>query len=227
MSYAINRQEICDTYFKGMAKPGGRWFINENGWAWDPSWKPDPYDVAKAKQLLANAGYPGKFKNPEIQVYAQAGPQADLMQMLQGYWAAVGIQTKITIIDSVTYAGLFFKGNRNPEAKNMGAVIPWLYPTLTNSVYHSANMYTSKGVHSTGNDPKADELYNKAVWELDPVKAKQYYTDFLNYAYNMWVNVGILQRSTYAPVGPKLGAFTNYKALGLYYVLSGIQHPKK
>jgi peptide/nickel transport system substrate-binding protein len=227
MSYAINRQEICDTYFKGMAKPGGRWFINENGWAWDPSWKPDPYDVAKAKQLLANAGYPGKFKNPEIQVYAQAGPQADLMQMLQGYWAAVGIQTKITIIDSVTYAGLFFKGNRNPEAKNMGAVIPWLYPTLTNSVYHSANMYTSKGVHSTGNDPKADELYNKAVWELDPVKAKQYYTDFLNYAYNMWVNVGILQRSTSAPVGPKLGAFTNYKALGLYYLLSGIQHPKK
>ena len=149
------------------------------------------------------------------------------MQMLQGYWLAVGIQTKLTIVDAVTFAGLFFRGNRDPGAKNMGAVIPFLYPTLTNSVYHSANMYTSKGVHSTGNDPKTDELYNKAVNEPDPVKAKQYYTDFLNYAYNMWVNVGIVQLPTYAAVGQKLGAFTGFRAQGIYYMLTGIQQKKK
>jgi ABC-type transport system substrate-binding protein len=88
-------------------------------------------------------------------------------------------------------------------------------------------MYGSTGVHSTGNDPKADELYKKAVAELDPVKAKQYWTDFLNYAYGMWVNVGVLQMPTYAVIGPNLGSFTNQKSLGIYYSLSGIQHPAK
>jgi ABC-type transport system substrate-binding protein len=80
MSYAINRQEMCDTYFKGLAKPGGRWFINETGYGWDPAWKPDPYDPAKAKALLAEAGYPAKFANPVIQLWTQADIRNDLMQ---------------------------------------------------------------------------------------------------------------------------------------------------
>ena len=60
MSFAVNRQELCDTYYKGFAKPGSRWFMEEHGWGWDPSWKPDPYDPNKAKALLKEAGYPGQ-----------------------------------------------------------------------------------------------------------------------------------------------------------------------
>ncbi len=227
MSYAINRQEMCDTYFKGLAKPGSRWFINESGWGWDPSWKPDPYDTTKAKALLAEAGYPSKFANPVIQLWSPTDVRNDLMQILKGYWDKAGIQTKLTTVDTQGYLGLFFYGKRDPTDPNIGSVIPWYYGTYAMGIYHSANMYTSVGAHSTGNDPKADDLYNKAVSEIDPVKAKQYWTDFLNYAYDMWVNVGILQLPTYAVVGPNLGAFTSQKSTGIYYALSGIQHPTK
>jgi peptide/nickel transport system substrate-binding protein len=232
MSYALNRQEMCDTYFKGLAKPGSRWFINETGWGWDPSWKPDPYDTAKAKQLLADAGYPAKFANPVITLYAQAGLYSDIQQMVQGYCKAVGIQTKVEVVDSKGYLGLFFYGNRDPKAANIGAVIPWMYPTYARGVYHSANMYCSYGAHSTGGPNEAtatgaDALYKKATSELDPVKSKQYWTAFLNYAYNMWVNVGILQMPTYSVVGPNLGSFTSQKSTGIYYSLSGIQHTGK
>jgi peptide/nickel transport system substrate-binding protein len=227
MSYAINRQEMCDTYFKGLAKPGSRWFINETGYGWDPSWKPDAYDVAKAKALLAEAGYPSKFANPVIQLWSPTDVRNDLMQILKGYWDKAGIQTKLTTVDTQGYLGLFFFGKVGPTDPNIGSVIPWYYGSFSRSVYHSANMYTAGGAHSTSNDPKAKELYTKAVTELDPVKAKQYWTEFLNYAYSMWVNVGILQLPTYAVVGPNLGAFTSQKSSGLYYLLSGIQHPTK
>jgi len=222
LSYSINRQELANTFFKGYAKPGGRWFMDENTYGWDPSWKPDPYDLAKAKSLLTEAGYSGN--SPVINIFAQ-GPQADFMQAVQGYWDKAGIRTKLNIVDGMTYAGYFFVRIKNdPSAPNAGAVIPWNFGGFFNNVYHSANMYQSNGVHGTGNDPKADVLYTKATTELDPVKAKQYWTEFQNYAYDMWVNVGIVKVPNYLVMAPTVGAFTSNAHLGLWDALAGIKH---
>jgi ABC-type transport system substrate-binding protein len=88
-------------------------------------------------------------------------------------------------------------------------------------------MYISTGVHATGNDPKADELYKKATSELDPVKAKQYYTDFQNYGYSMWVNIGILQLPSYAVFGPRIGNISPDVGRGIYAILSTMEPAKK
>jgi peptide/nickel transport system substrate-binding protein len=226
LSYAINRQEMCDTYYKGLAQPGSRWQMQINvGWGWDPSWQPDPYDVTKAKALLAEAGYPDKFKDPVIRLYGQQY-HFDMVQMVMGYWNKLGVQTKYTPVDAIKFAGLFFASARAPGGDNIGAVIPWLWPGAFNAVYHSANMYISTGVHATGNDPKADELYQKCVTELDPVKAKQYYTDFQNYGYSMWVNIGIMQMPSYAVFGPNVGKVTPDVGRGIYAMLSTMEHAK-
>ena len=227
LSYAVNRQEMCDTYYKGLAQPGSRWQMQINvGWGWDPSWKPDPYDVAKAKALLAEAGYPDKFKDPVIKLYGQPY-HFDMVQMVMGYWNKLGVQTKYTPVDAIGFAGLFFASARAPGGNNIGAVIPWLYPGAFNAIYHSANMYISTGVHATGNDPKANDLYAKATTELDPVKAKQYYTDFQNYGYSMWVNVGIMQLPSYAVFGPRVGTVSSDVGRGIYALLARMEPAKK
>jgi peptide/nickel transport system substrate-binding protein len=229
MSYSINRKEMCDTYFNGLATPGGRWFMDESSWGWDPSWKADPYDPAKAKQLLTDAGYPSKFANPVIQLWAQPGIYSDLMQLLQGYWNKAGIQTKLTVVDVSYYQTLFFQGKRAPTDPNVGSVIPWYYGARNRALYQSANMYISTGSQSGGGPDealpgRADDLYKKAVNEIDQTKAKQYWQDFLNYAYNMWANVGVLELPTYAAVGPNVGAFPTIQGTGIYYELGGIKH---
>jgi peptide/nickel transport system substrate-binding protein len=53
VSYDINRHEICDTFYKGLAKPGGFWFFSEQTWGWDDTFHADPYDPNKARQLLS------------------------------------------------------------------------------------------------------------------------------------------------------------------------------
>jgi peptide/nickel transport system substrate-binding protein len=229
MSYAINRQEMCNTFFKGLATPGGRWFMDEASWGWDPSWKADPYDLAKAKQLLADAGYPSKFANPVIQLYAQPGIYSDVMQLLQDYWTKAGIQTKLSVVDVMGYQALFFQGKRGITDPNTGSVIPFYYIARNRAVYQSANMFLSTGSQSGGGPDEAlpghaDELYKKAASEIDPVKAKQYWTEFLNYAYTMWANVGIVEMPTLAAVGPKVGAFPTVQGTGIYYQLAGIKH---
>jgi ABC-type transport system substrate-binding protein len=220
MSYSINRQEICDTYYKGLAYPGGRFFMDEYTWGWDPSWKPDPYDPEKAKQLLAEADYANKWADYEtiINVQTPGGTTLDLMQILASYWEKVGIKTKIVLNDAMVQLGLFFVRG----TASAGSVIPWVWPGAPNSVYHCANMYTSTGVHSTGNDPKADELYNKAAYELDPVKALQYWRDFQNYAYNMWVNVGLNEIKSYWVVSDQV-ASVDYLWINGGYGYAGVK----
>jgi peptide/nickel transport system substrate-binding protein len=224
MSYAINRQELSDTFYKGFAKPGGWWFFGEPTWGFDSSFKPDPYDPAKAKQLLEEAGYPGKFSPQSTTVYTTA-VNADLMQILQGYWQAVGINTDVQVVDTPVYQGMVFVRAKEPTDKQVGAIWPWVSSIFFNNVYHSANMFTSTGVHTTSNDSKADQMYAAAVAELDDAKAKKLWQDLMHYGYDeMWINVGLVNVPTLFVVGPNVGAFTGRNNLSLWDAYSGIQH---
>jgi ABC-type transport system substrate-binding protein len=225
MSYAINRQEICDTFFKGLAKPGSRWFMDEHTWGWDPKWKADPYDPEKALALLKEAGYPKNFKNQKIILFSPpTNYTPDLMQILAGYWAEVGIRVDVKVIDDTELGGMIF-ATKDASSPAVGNMWPWIFGGAFNNVYHSANMFTSKGVHKTANDPKADELYFKAVNELDLVKAKKYWTEFMDYAYDvMFVNMGIMTIPNYWVVGPRIGKVTSGAHLSIWDAYAGVQH---
>jgi peptide/nickel transport system substrate-binding protein len=224
MSYAINRQEISDTFYKGLAKPGGFWFFSEKTWAFDPSsFKADPYDVEKAKQLLADAGYPGRFSPQQIQLYTTA-VAADLMQVLQGYWQAIGMDVNIQIVDTPVYNKLVFVRATAPTDQQVGAVWPWVNVGAFNNVYHSANMFTSTGVHTTSNDTKADAMYQAATTELDDTKAKQLWRDMMHYGYTtMWVNVELVEVPTYWVVGKNVGEFKGRTWINLNDTYAAIQ----
>jgi ABC-type transport system substrate-binding protein len=149
---------------------------------------------------------------------------ADLMQILQGYWQAVGIETDIQVLDTAAYNGLRFVRAKEPTEKQVGAIWPWVGAAFFNNVYHSANMFTSTGVHTTSNDPKADQMYQAAVAELDDAKAKKLWQDMMHYAYDtMWVNVGLVNLPTYFVVGPNVGAFTYNANRLIYDAYVGIQ----
>jgi peptide/nickel transport system substrate-binding protein len=91
-------------------------------WSYDKSLKGYPYNPAKAKQLLAAAGYPNGFsvellgyQNPRG--YNSAGGQ--LAVAVQQYLKAVGVTANITYMDfgafltktrSGTYHGLYMTG---------------------------------------------------------------------------------------------------------------------
>jgi peptide/nickel transport system substrate-binding protein len=62
MNLAVNRQAIVEHLFLGEAQvntvPIIPSWVKEFG---NPAWKPYPYDPARAKRLLAEAGYPNGF----------------------------------------------------------------------------------------------------------------------------------------------------------------------
>jgi peptide/nickel transport system substrate-binding protein len=226
MSYALNRQEIADTWYQGYAKPGGQFYMYPGCFGWDDRLAVDPYDPVKAKALLKEAGYPEKFKDPTIHIYTTA-PGQDYILLLVDYWKDVGLNVKMEVVDSTIWTSYFFNFARIKQGDpNVGWSFVWTYDAFFNCMYHSANMYTTRGVHNTGNDAKADELYQKAASEIDPKKSYQYFAEFQVYVRSLYINIGIVQYDVLRVYNPKtLGKWAGRNWVSYYDALNGIQHP--
>ncbi|OGN96892.1 MAG: hypothetical protein A2Z77_00405 [Chloroflexi bacterium RBG_13_51_36] len=223
LSYAINRQELCDVFYRGKADPRCMWFFSPGSWGWSDSFKTDPYDPSMARQLLADAGYPAAYDNPVISLKTEV-VNVEVMQILQGYWADVGLQVDVQPTDGAEWAGLYFTPIEAAPAKS-GVIFPWIWGSFAVGVYPSRNMYVTGGNHGAGNDPEADRLFTKATTELDPAKAMQYWTDFQVYVKEMYVNIGVCAIENLFLMGPRVGEIDANLSEGIYYFSSGIQHP--
>jgi ABC-type transport system substrate-binding protein len=223
LSYALNRQEICDTWYQGYAKPGGQFFMHRGCWGWTDDLIPDEYDPDKAHLLMAQAGYPQDYADPTITLYTTAATQ-DYMLVILGYWDAAGFQTHLEIVDIGVYWGMLF-ARPQPGDRNVGWIWPWTSGSFFNCTYHSANMYTSRGIHGTSNDAKATEMYDDYIAETDMAKAEQKWADFQKYVKTLYISFGIAEVEPKMPVAPTLGEFAGRNWIGIQEAYSGIQQP--
>jgi ABC-type transport system substrate-binding protein len=77
----------------------------EGEWGYDPDYKGRPYDPAKAKQLLAEAGYPNGLKLKLLVFVPWAGGNQAPAEAIKAYLSEVGINIDIDITDPGRYFG--------------------------------------------------------------------------------------------------------------------------
>ena len=100
VNYAINRQAIVRLAYQGDAVPGAS-FMPYHMQYFDSGIQPYPYDPAKAKQLLKQAGYPHGFNAFLITVSGDVAGQAEAV-VLKSEFAAVGINLSIQSYELLT-----------------------------------------------------------------------------------------------------------------------------
>jgi ABC-type transport system substrate-binding protein len=205
MSYALNRPEICDTWYAGYATPGGQFFMPEGVFGWTDALQADPYNPTLAASLIEEAGYPDAFADPVIVVYCTSTDQDRLLYYI-GYWEAVGLQVDLKVVDVTTYWGWlfhFFAGRIQETDENVGWIWFWKSWGYPNSVYHSANMYTSQGIHGTGNDPTADAMYAVITQQKDYETAWEKMAAFQAYVKGLYINIGVVEYQNLALYNPR------------------------
>ena len=113
LNYAVDKNAMVKVVFSGYAEPAGFAAaeapvgLREQGAPW-------PYDPAKAKQLLAEAGYPNGFEstlwggNPTL---SQRG-----MQFLQQQFAAVGVKVKVEPLEAGVAAAKIWSVQKPEDA---------------------------------------------------------------------------------------------------------------
>jgi hypothetical protein len=98
IAYAINKEALAKVAFNGYATPaegiapqGVEYAVKIGQW---------PYDLAKAKELMKEAGYPSGFETDLWSAYNHTTAQK-VTQFLQQQLQKIGIRTKITLLEAV------------------------------------------------------------------------------------------------------------------------------
>jgi len=120
LNYAIDKDTLDKTLYQGLAI-GLTSPLPTSQWGWDKSLKGYPYDPAKAKKLLADAGYPNGF---EMELLSYSSPRgynpagAELAVAIQGYLSKVGVKVNIRKQEM----GAFLAEIRSGKYENMFTV---------------------------------------------------------------------------------------------------------
>lgn len=102
---AIDKKALIDAFYAGLGKPAKN-PLPPSVWGYNDSIQDYPYDPAKAKELLAEAGYPHGFTTTlwAMPVARPYMPQPkEIAQAIQADLAKVGIKANIVTYDWATY----------------------------------------------------------------------------------------------------------------------------
>ncbi len=104
LNYAIDRKTIAQAVLHGKGQP-----VNQVGTPETPDYLQSAanqyaYDPTKAKQLLADAGYPNGF-SLNMEIYSQNPPTGDVAQAVISDWQQIGVKVEANVVgDGGTYA---------------------------------------------------------------------------------------------------------------------------
>jgi peptide/nickel transport system substrate-binding protein len=202
MNYAVDKQSILKDYYKGHGDLLGWPYYNT------PTYS-DLYtpleqmpaevqalvkggDVAKAKQLLTDAGYPNGFKTS---IYASNAVQSDFLSIIKAQLAKVNIDMEIKQVDP----GVFSSMERGRTWEEM-----WYHGSkqwfLTQYMFEmrpdtndSASFWRSDQTDKVYADIKKTMAMDDTVWrkelkDVTPFVLQQSFAIWLpvSYKYNMW-----------------------------------------
>src|SRR5262249_44716178 len=122
-------------------------------------WQPPAYayDPAKARQLLAEAGYPRGFDAGDL--WCEPAP-ATMSEALLGYLQAVGIRAKLRPLERAA----FFKAYQERKLKNVAYTLPGAFG---NAATRLETFVAAGGPYVYGSYPDIDGLFREQAGELD------------------------------------------------------------
>ncbi|MCR4394624.1 MAG: ABC transporter substrate-binding protein [Dehalococcoidales bacterium] len=120
--YAIDKEAIARTFGYGYWMPAYQ-LNSPASMAYVEDLVPRKYDPAKAKQLLAEAGYPNGFKT---KIIVSAGGNMDIPVSIQSYLSKVGINAEIEVKEPAAYQQILSGTWKNGLILN--PLIEWANP---------------------------------------------------------------------------------------------------
>jgi peptide/nickel transport system substrate-binding protein len=191
LSMAVDHESIRTKYYKGHA---------EDNFPIPVCWKnvyipvkqlPESiqeimsYNPDKARELLAEAGYPNGFKF-EVQVSNLLRPMIDVLQLMKEWYKDVGVDMEINVMENAAYISVRYQHTYPQASAGVGGIssptfaFSWLYQP--EGVFRVYNVGCVK-------DPVYNEKYLALldVWTKDPVERDKVFKDIYLYTLeNCW-----------------------------------------
>jgi len=207
LNLAIDKEALIKFVFAGQGVPVPMYPIGSYGVAGgaDATLKPYPYDPQRARQLLAEAGYPNGF---ETRIYSYVTgdlPELNrLSEAVADYLSKVGVKARITPMDRAALS-------TKRQARTLsGDLLPWSTPnrslavhivTIVNALHHSKAMFSSTA------DPELDQLIERALAATDVKEVERLVGEMHRYLYQSANNITIGEIHTNYATNKKITAW--------------------
>jgi peptide/nickel transport system substrate-binding protein len=178
-SYALDRWALSDAETLGASKPTGS--IVPRTFEFALPLEAHPYNPARAKQLLAEAGYPNGFDAGDLHV---TPPYFARGEAVMGYLGAVGIKLRMRPMERAA----FFSAWSGKKLKGICVCGSGLYG---NAATRMSEIVPSDGIFAYGGYPDIDALYKQQARESDRKKRE---------AMLHQIQQTIYERVRYAPI---------------------------
>ncbi len=159
LNLAVDKKAIMERVLGGVGSPVGTVnYYPTDPWASDALIQPLPYDPARAKALLTEAGYPNGFDvTMNLTAWPGRGYLPDVGEAVATYWEKVGLKVKRRPVDRAIFAADFrarsYPGVALAYAGPIIAPEPWeLFVRIA---------HTKSAVHLLVEHPKLDAFIDR------------------------------------------------------------------
>jgi peptide/nickel transport system substrate-binding protein len=161
LTMAINRKAIVERVMEGAAYAAGQ-FTADGAWGHVPGLEAPAYDPAKAKALLAEAGYPNGFRLTLHGPNDRYVNDAKIIQAVGQMWSRIGVQTTVEALTWTNFIG------RASKQEFSAYLLGWGFVEATNPLRALVHTYDPKrgwGATNRGrySNPQVDDLIAKLM----------------------------------------------------------------
>lgn len=176
LNYATDKKALVSSMLHGYGKVANSPLAPAD-FGYDPNLTGYPYNPAKAKQLLKEAGYPNGFT---MSIDVQSS-QTNLAEALQGMWQKVGVKLKVNQMESgVWTTAAFADPAKKAKQKTYSVLASWSTSTLDADGQLTPLYATQSWAPKSANlgfysNKKLDKILQQAASTTDRAQRKQLY----------------------------------------------------
>jgi peptide/nickel transport system substrate-binding protein len=191
-SLALDRQALNQAETLGLSRPTGSTVPRDFEFALP--FEPPPHDPKRAKQLMAEAGYPNGFDGGEITPFP---PYNAMGEAIMGWLQAIGIRTHMRTMER----GAFMTAWRE---KKLHGVVLTISGVSGNAATRLESFVTSTGAFAYGALPEVDDLFRRQARELDRKKREALLHQLQRILHDQVVQAPVYHLGFPIGVGPRM-----------------------